>query len=104
MSIETIKFRGRHVPKTALFMLITGGLALILLIVMIIIASVTHSESVAGGITGCIAAVLSLVGLILSAFSLYERDIYTAVPIAGMIVNGVSLLAYLIIYTLGRLA
>ena len=104
MSIETMKFRGRHVPKAALSVLITGSLALILLAVMITVSAVSHKTADIHGIAAITAAVLSLTGFILSAVSCSERDIYTAVPIAGMIVNGISLLSYIIVYVLGLLA
>lgn len=101
MSIETVKFRGRHISKAALAVLITGGISVILLIVMCIMASIRPEVPLFFGLMAMIAVVVSIFGLIISVLATKERDIYTSVPIAGMIVNGIALLLYVIIYFLG---
>ena len=101
MSIETVKFRGRHVSRPALTVLVTGSISIILLIVLCIVASVKSEIPQVFGLAAMIAAVVSIFGLIMSVLSTRERDIYTSVPIAGMIVNGISIILYVIIYFLG---
>ena len=101
MSIETVKFRGRHVSRPALTVLVTGGIAVILLLVMCIIAAVRPEVPQVFGLMAFVAAIVSIFGLIMSVLSTKERDIYTSVPIAGMIVNGIALILYVIIYLLG---
>ena len=101
MSIETVKFRGRHVSKPALTVLITGIISVVMLIVLCIVAAVRGDVPQFFGLMAMIAAVASLIGLIMSVISTRERDIYTTVPIAGMIVNGISFILYVIIYFMG---
>ena len=101
MSIETVKFRGRHISPGGLTVLITGSISIIVLIVMCVISAAGGSIGEYAGIAGTIAAIASVTGLIVSVLATRERDIYTAIPIAGMIVNGVSFLLYIIVYILG---
>ncbi|MCR5324411.1 MAG: hypothetical protein K6E85_14225 [Lachnospiraceae bacterium] len=101
MSIETVKFRGRHVPKAGLTVLITGSISVIVLIALCIISAVRGGVSELAGAVAMAAAVSSILGLIMSVVSAYERDIYMAVPIAGMIVNGISFTLYAIVFILG---
>ena len=84
-----------------LIALIAGSMTIILLIALMIVASVTGNVSQTAGLASVIAAVVSLFGLIASVVAVNERDIYTAVPIAGMIVNGISLVLYIVIFVLG---
>ena len=101
MSIETVKFRGRHNSPTGLVALIAGSMTVILLIALMIVASVTGNVSSIAGLAAVIAAFMNLFGLIASVLAVGEKDIYTAVPIAGMIVNGISLLMYVVVFVLG---
>ncbi len=101
MSIETVKFRGRHISPGGMTALITGSISIVLLIVLCILASTGHDVGAFSGIASVIAAVASVIGLIVSVLATRERDIYTAIPVAGMIVNGISFLLYVIIYVLG---
>ena len=101
MGIKSVKFRGRHNSWRAILFLITGSLALILFLVLAILTAVRGESAFSFGVMGVIAAVLSLVGVIVSAVAAGERDIFVSVPIAGMIVNGISFILYVVIYILG---
>ncbi|MBP5331885.1 MAG: hypothetical protein J6Y89_08555 [Lachnospiraceae bacterium] len=101
MSIETVKFRGRHISPGGLTALITGGISIIMLVVFCILASTGRTIGAFAGIVSVIAAIANILGLIVSILATRERDIYMAIPIAGMIVNGISFLLYVIIYMLG---
>ena len=101
MSIKSVKFRGRHNSWRAVLFLITGSLAIILFAVLAILTAVRGGSTFSFGVMGVVAALLSLTGVIVCAFAAGERDIFVSVPIAGMIVNGVSLILYVIVYILG---
>ena len=101
MSIETVKFRGRHVSKSGLTVLITGSISVIVLIVLCIVSAVRDGASQITGVIAMVAAVASILGLIMSVISTRERDIYMTVSIAGMVVNGISFTLYAIIFILG---
>ncbi|MBO4414476.1 MAG: hypothetical protein J5824_00670 [Lachnospiraceae bacterium] len=101
MSIETVKFRGRHVSKSGMTVLITGSISIVALIVLCIVSAVNGGVSEIAGIVAMVAAVISILGLIMSIIATRERDIYLAIPIAGMVVNGVSFTMYAIIFIMG---
>lgn len=101
MGIETVKFRGRHVSARALVFLITGILSIIVYIVLTVVTVASGGAPAIFGTIGLLAAALSLAGVIISAKATGERDIFVSVPIAGMIVNGISFLTYVITYIVG---
>ena len=100
---KTVKFRGRHNSLTGMISLITGSMTIILLIALIIIAASTGKVSENAGLAAVVAACVSFFGLTAAVIAVGERDIYTAGPIAGMIVNGISLILYVVIFVLGSL-
>ena len=69
--------------------------------VLCIISAVRGGVTQITGIIATVAAVASLLGLIMSVISTRERDIYMTVSIAGMVVNGISFTLYAIIFILG---
>lgn len=101
MGIKNVKFRGRHVSKRAIFFLTTGSLALGFLIVVPFVLALGKIELPWVGYAGVFAAVVSLCGLIICARATSERDVYTSHPVAGVVVNGLTLLLYIIVYLLG---
>ena len=101
MSIKSVKFRGRHNSWRAVLFLITGSLAIVLFAVLAILTAVRGESTFSFGVMGVVAAVLSLAGVIVCALAAGERDIFVSVPIAGMIVNGISFILYVVIYILG---
>ena len=102
MGIETVKFRGRHAPKGAVAAIVCGGLSIVLLIVLCMIEAFAGDVSQPAGVIAVAATLTSAVGLAWSVVSYYERDIYTGVPIAGMIVNGLALSLYALVFILGN--
>jgi Na+/melibiose symporter-like transporter len=101
MGIKSVKFRGRHNSWRAVLFLVTGSIAIVLFVVLSILSAVKGETSFSYGVAGIAAALISLVGLIVSIAATRERDVFMSVPIAGMIVNGISFLLYVIIYVLG---
>ena len=101
MGIKSVKFRGRHNSWRAVLFLVTGSIAAALLIVLTILSAIEGEASFIYGVIGMAAALVSLIGLIVSILATRERDVFLSVPIAGMIVNGIAFLVYVIIYVLG---
>ena len=102
MSIETVKFRGRHAAKGAVAAIVCGGLSVVILIVLCLIGAFADQTPQLAGVIAVSATLTSAVGLAWSVVSYYERDIYTGVPIAGMIVNGLALILYALVFILGN--
>ena len=101
MGIKSVKFRGRHNSWRAMLFLITGSIAIVLFVVLSILSAVEGTTSFVYGVIGMCAALVSLAGLIVSIAATRERDVFLSVPIAGMVVNGIAFLIYVIIYVLG---
>lgn len=101
MSIEAVKFRGRHHSWRAILFLAVGSLALVAFFVMSFWAAVHEGAVFSFGIIGLIGMALSVAGIVFCAKAMSERDVFLSVPIAGIVVNGLSFLIYLIAYVVG---
>lgn len=101
MSIDSVRFRGRHVSSKSVIFLVTGALCFIALPTLCIISATKGGADLLIGVIGFCAAILCIVGLVSSIRTFTERDIYMGIPIAGMIVNGITLVCYFIVYFLG---
>ena len=85
------------VEHTALFGLRTKRTKTSVMLRIIPLADMTHGGY---GVTGVLATIYSLIGLILGILTLREKDIYRIFPVLGTILNvvalgGVSFLLYL---------
>ena len=101
MAIENVKFRGRHVFPRALIFLITGVLTVVAYIVIAVLTVSRGGTDTTMGVLATVSALVSLIGLIASIRAMEERDIFLSVPIAGMVVNGISFLIYVVTYIVG---
>jgi multisubunit Na+/H+ antiporter MnhB subunit len=88
-------FTNKKHSNRAIMSTILGGISLVSL------GIVTYlSYSQGGGVTGALATIYSLIGLILGILTLREKDIYRIFPVLGTVLNvvalgGVSFLLYL---------
>ncbi|MCR5520833.1 MAG: hypothetical protein K6F44_02845 [Lachnospiraceae bacterium] len=103
MSIESVKFRGRHHSHRAVVFLVTGSVCLVAFIVLSVICAVTDTESELIGFFGIAGLIMSVLGIVMSVLSMKERDIYISDSVAGIAVNSVATLIYLIIYIRGMI-
>ena len=101
MSIKSVKFRGRHNSRLAVLFLVTGIAALVLFVVLSVLSAIRGETPFSFGIAGVTAGIISVAGVAGSVIATRERDIYMKVPIAGMIINGISMILYVIVYVLG---
>lgn len=101
MGIDSVRFRGRHVSQKSVIFLVTGALCFIALPTLCIISASKGGAGILIGAIGFCAAIMCVIGLVSSIRTFKERDIYMGVPIAGMIVNGITLVCYFIVYFLG---
>lgn len=101
MSIDSVKFRGRHHSWRAIIFLIVGSLALVAFFVMSFWAALHEGAVFSFGIIGLLTMAATLAGVIICARAMNERDVFISLPIAGIAVNGVAFLIYLIAYVVG---
>ena len=101
MSIESVKFRGRHHSHRAITFLVTGIVCLLLIPVLGVVSAVIDGGGELFGILGVAGFALSTLGIVMSVLSRKERDIYVKDSIAGISVNSAATLFYLILYIKG---
>jgi len=103
MSIESVKFRGRHHSHRAITFLVTGSVCFLAIPVLSIISAVNGGGGEVLGILGFVGFVMSVLGIVMSTLSLKERDIFTKDSFAGIVINSVSTLCYIILYIRGMI-
>lgn len=102
---KVIDFTGRNHSVKGIMSFVLGLLILISAGALMIISS--YSEGKAGiwlGYLGFLLTIFSLLGFILGIKSCKEKEIYFTAPISGMILNGVLLVMFIILYLLGLIA
>lgn len=97
-----IKFRGEQQSKRGIFSFIIAIFVVVSFIVLSLISSMAKG---AGGIE------LGAIGLLCFAFAIYgfllaikatkEKDIFYKLPIASMILNGLFIILYFVLYLIG---
>jgi len=101
MSIESVKFRGRHHSHRAITFITTGSVCFVAIPVLSIISILTESVTDVIGIVGLAGFVMSVLGIVMSCLSMKERDIFIKDSVAGIVINSVAALIYLILYIKG---
>lgn len=83
---------------------ILGGISLVSLGIVVYLTYRKGGEAAAGyGVTGVLAAIFSVTGLVLSVMTLGERNNYRLFPWLGLALNGISLAAVSFLLYLGSL-
>ncbi len=103
MSIESVKFRGRHHSHRAIMFLTTGIVCLVAVPVLSIVSIITEGTEDIFGITGIAGLIMSVLGIVMSVLSMKERDIFIKDSVVGIVINSVSALIYLILYIRGMI-
>ena len=99
-----LKFKGRHYSVRAFVSIGHGAVSLIGYIVMAVLSEQSGGNAGFGiGVAGLFMAAVAVGGLIIGLKSLKERDIYMSFVYAGVIVNSVAFVIYLISYVIGLL-
>ena len=96
------KFTNKKHPPKAIIALILGTISLIGLCIVIYLTFAAAGVTKHGyGLTGLLAVIYSLVGLILGILSFRDRDSFYVLSWAGTILNAVVLLMVGFIFSLG---
>lgn len=101
MSIDSVKFRGRHHSHRACTFLATGIVCTLLIPVMAVISATMDETPIFLAFVGFFALIMSILGIVMSSLSLKERDIYTKDSIAAIVVNSIAFICYAIMYIKG---
>lgn len=102
MRHKDYKFKGRHYSVRSVIALGMGAAAAGAYIFTAVYSGL-HGGNAGffAGVLGMICFVAALAGFILAVTSFKERDIYYGISVAGCILNGISLVTYLVSYILG---
>lgn len=98
---NNVQFRRSGYTAKAVTALIAGILTFIVFIFLILWAGIKEDTPKAFAILGTAALVVSFIGLIVSIKCVKEQDSGYAVPYAGMAVNGITFITYMVTYILG---
>ena len=101
MSIESVKFRGRHHSHRAITFVVTGSVCFLTILVLAILSAIFEPTGDLFGIIGFGGFIMSVLGIVMSVLSMKERDIFVKDSIAGITVNSAAALIYLILYIRG---
>lgn len=101
MSIDSVKFRGRHHSHRACTFLATGIVCAVLIPVMAVISATLGETPLVFAFIGFFAFVMSTLGIVMSSLSLKERDIYVKDSVAAIVINGLSFICYAVMYIRG---
>ena len=94
----------KSTPKTSIFTLLFAAFLLFFLVGLIITSAYYEGEADQGvGAYGTAALLASLASFTLSVASLSRRDITRAPAVASAVLNTVSLIAYIMLYSYGLL-
>ena len=95
-------FSGRKSSKTGTVGFVLSLLAVVLVLVLCILSAMAQGQAgLLVGVLGLVAMAMSGLALYLCLNGLKERDVYTALPFAGLIISGVLFVFLFCLYVLG---
>jgi len=96
-----VQFRKSGVSGKAAAALAVGIITLVVFLILVLWSGIKQETPQAFAVCGTAALVISFIGLIVSIKCVREQEGGYAVPYAGMAVNGLTFLTYLVTYILG---
>ncbi len=97
-------FTNKKHSEKAIMATILGIISMVSVIIVIYMTYLKNGEATAGyGMTGVLATIFSLIGLLLGLVTIREKENYKLFPILGTILNTVVLLGMAFILYLGRI-
>ena len=98
---NNVQFRRNGFSAKAVTALVTGILTVIVFLVLVFWTAIKEDTPQAFAVCATAALVVSFIGLIVSIKCVREQEGGYAVPYAGMAVNGLAFLTYMVTYILG---
>lgn len=99
---DRLKFKGRKQSARGITGMIFGITTLIAAALMIILNGVYYvNTEILYGIIGVVCFFLNVAGLVLGLKAIRERDVFPKIPITSIVLNSISLIVYIVIYTFG---
>lgn len=98
---NNVQFRKSGSSPKAVAALLAGVLTMIEFLVLVFYSGIKEETPKAFAVCGTAALVVSFIGLLVSMKCVREQDGGYKVPYAGMAVNGITFLTYIVTYILG---
>ena len=99
---EEFKFVGRKHSTKAIIAIVVAVFMLAALFAMIVLSAGKAGEAgVLVGLLGMLFFMTTVFGFVIAIMSLTEKDIFYVAPITSVFLNGVALVAYLVVFLTG---
>ena len=98
---NNVQFRRNGFSGKAVTALVTGCLTVVIFLILIFWSGIKEETPQAFAVCATAALVVSFIGLIVSIKCVREQEGGYAVPYAGMAVNGIAFITYMVTYILG---
>ncbi|MBO4420601.1 MAG: hypothetical protein IKW90_02055 [Lachnospiraceae bacterium] len=98
---NNVQFRKSGYSAKAIAALIAGILTMIVFLILVFYSGIKEETPKAFAVCGTAALVVSFIGLLVSMKCVREQDGGYKVPYAGMAINGITFLTYIVTYILG---
>lgn len=97
-----IQFTDKTHPVTGIISVIIGILSLLSLLALFLFSSsVKGNSGITAGFLGILVLAASVIGFVMAAKCYKKEDIYMATPAAGTVLNGLLIVACMILYVMG---
>ena len=101
-SRRKFRFSDRKHPIAGIISVIIGFAALVSLVILFLISSSLKGHmGMVAGFLGMFVMIASVVGFILAAKCYKKEDIYMVTPAIGTVLNGLLIVACMIVYVMG---
>ena len=99
---SSLHFSGRRHARGGIISLVMAIVAWLVFIALCVYSSTTGGNvAPVAGILGMADALFVLTGMFIAFKGFQERDVYYALPIVGMILNGILFVIYFSLYFMG---
>lgn len=98
---NNVQFRKSGYSAKAVAALIAGILTMAVFLVLVLYSGIKEETPKAFAVCGTAALVVSFIGLLVSMKCVKEQDGGYKIPYAGMAINGITFLTYIVTYILG---
>ena len=99
---ESIKFSGRSHSIKGMISFAIGLIIILTLLVLVFISSLSSGNGgIQYGFIGLVLAFIAIYGFALGIKACKEKEIFYTAPISGLVINGLLIVVFIILYLVG---
>lgn len=99
---QSLHLTDKKHPMSGIIAMIIGILSVLIFIVACFVSSQSHGKAgILVGLIGIICFIVSIIGFILSWLTLHQENIRPLFPTIAAVINGLSIVFYLLLYIWG---